>query len=372
MTRRRVVSTGPPPDALRSSETCAGGERRGPVSWLPSQSTISCSSRRTSEAPTQRASSGSMPLAASDGGHEAFGSPSRSATGSIICLWRALVASGVRRAGTSATRRLVDARSSGPSSRYRQPAAAGLSGDDRALTVPAAAKALTCARNRVNSNRSLPPPGPGSLARRKDVRHSSEGPPCPPTSATPVAPPVSCPSPWLSSVRNSIELVEPESPTFATGCYGTVLTNNGRCSPPQSGRTARSRRAMFPRAPSQKPADHVLEILAASNDLYRLGEVTRRGFQPHPGRLARHTPRLLHCTCTTSRLSLWKNRVRLDSLRERHADRAEPQGIRLQQWGRSESSLGGWHRRALADSRSPRSDAVSRRTMARRLGRYPR
>ena len=38
-----------------------------------------------------------------------------------------------------------------PSSRYRQPAAASLSGDDRALTAPAAAKALTCARNRVNS-----------------------------------------------------------------------------------------------------------------------------------------------------------------------------------------------------------------------------
>ena len=53
-----------------------------------------------------------MPLVASDGGDEAFGSPSRSATGSIICLWRPLVASGVRRAGTSATRRLVDARSS--------------------------------------------------------------------------------------------------------------------------------------------------------------------------------------------------------------------------------------------------------------------
>ena len=87
VTRRRVVSTGPPPDALRSSETCAGGERRGPVSWLPSQSTISCSSRRTSEqALTQRPSSGSMPLVASDGGHEAFGSPSRSAPGSItVC-----------------------------------------------------------------------------------------------------------------------------------------------------------------------------------------------------------------------------------------------------------------------------------------------
>ena len=68
---------------------------------------------------------------------------------------------------------------------------------------------------------SLPPPGPGSDARRKDARHSSEGPPCPPTSATPVAPPVFCPSPWLSSVRNSTDLVEPESPTFATGCYAS-------------------------------------------------------------------------------------------------------------------------------------------------------
>ena len=44
----------------------------------PSPSTISCSLPRTSEqAPTQRASSGSMPLVGSDGGDEAFGSPSR-------------------------------------------------------------------------------------------------------------------------------------------------------------------------------------------------------------------------------------------------------------------------------------------------------
>ena len=41
------------------------------------------------------------------------------------------------------------------SSRYRQPAAAGLSGDDRALTAPAAAKALTCVRNWANSSRPL-------------------------------------------------------------------------------------------------------------------------------------------------------------------------------------------------------------------------
>ena len=41
------------------------------------------------------------------------------------------------------------------SSRYRQPAAAGLSGDDRALTAPAAAKALTCVRNWANSSRNV-------------------------------------------------------------------------------------------------------------------------------------------------------------------------------------------------------------------------
>ena len=35
--------------------------------------------------------------------------------------------------------------------------------------------------------------------------------------APPVAPPVPCSSPWLSSVRNSINLVEPESPTLAAG-----------------------------------------------------------------------------------------------------------------------------------------------------------
>ena len=42
------------------------------------------------------------------------------------------------------------------------------------------------------------PPGPGSAARSKDAHRSSEGPPCPPTSATPGAPPVSCPSPCRS------------------------------------------------------------------------------------------------------------------------------------------------------------------------------
>ena len=40
------------------------------------------------------------------------------------------------------------------SSRYRQPAAASLSGDDRALTAPAAAKALACARNWANSKQT--------------------------------------------------------------------------------------------------------------------------------------------------------------------------------------------------------------------------
>ena len=57
--------------------------------------------------------------------------------------------------------------------------------------------------------RSLPPPGPGSDARRTDAPRSSEGLPSSPTSATAVEPPVSCPSPWLSSVRNSTDLVEP-------------------------------------------------------------------------------------------------------------------------------------------------------------------
>ena len=47
--------------------------------------------------------------------------------------------------------RVVTMRGPRSSSRYSQPSAAGLSGDDRALTAPAAAKALNCARNWVNS-----------------------------------------------------------------------------------------------------------------------------------------------------------------------------------------------------------------------------
>ena len=49
--------------------------------------------------------------------------------------------------------RVVTMRGPRSSSRYSQPSAAGLSGDDRALTAPAAAKALNCARNWVNSSR---------------------------------------------------------------------------------------------------------------------------------------------------------------------------------------------------------------------------
>ena len=104
------------------------------------------------QAPTQRASSGSMPLVASDGADEAFGSPSRFRDGVDHRFVAARVASGVRRAGINATRRLVDARSSAiealPTASRRRP---GLSGDARALPSPAAAKALACARNRVNS-----------------------------------------------------------------------------------------------------------------------------------------------------------------------------------------------------------------------------
>ena len=68
---------------------------------------------QTSEqAPTQGSLSGSMPLVASNGGDEAFGSPSRFGDGVDHLFVAALVASGVRRAGDNATRRLIDARSS--------------------------------------------------------------------------------------------------------------------------------------------------------------------------------------------------------------------------------------------------------------------
>ena len=53
-----------------------------------------------------------MPLVASNGGDEAFGSPSRFGDGVDHLFVAALVASGVRRAGDNATRRLIDARSS--------------------------------------------------------------------------------------------------------------------------------------------------------------------------------------------------------------------------------------------------------------------
>ena len=91
-----------------------------------------------------------MPLVASDRGDEAFDSPSRFRDGVDHRFVVALVASGVRRAGPT-PRADWSMRGPRPSSRHRQPAAAGLSGDDRALTAPAAAKASTCARNRVNS-----------------------------------------------------------------------------------------------------------------------------------------------------------------------------------------------------------------------------
>ena len=51
------------------------------------------------QAPRQRASSGSMPLVVSDGGDEAFGSPSRFRDGVDHLFVAALVVSGARRAG---------------------------------------------------------------------------------------------------------------------------------------------------------------------------------------------------------------------------------------------------------------------------------
>ena len=66
--------------------------------------------------------------------------------------------------------RLVPAASS---SRYRQPAAAGLSGDDRALTAPAAAKAVTCARNWANSKLPLSR-SPGQFRTSSTSRRSCQ------------------------------------------------------------------------------------------------------------------------------------------------------------------------------------------------------
>ena len=77
------------------------------------------------------------------------------------------------------------------SSGSSQPTAAGLPGDDRALTAPAPAKAITCARNRVNSRRGLfagrgerdesgradgrDRAGPLGANGAKRVRHRAEG-----------------------------------------------------------------------------------------------------------------------------------------------------------------------------------------------------
>ena len=70
------------------------------------------------------------------------------------------------------------------------------------------------------------PPGLGSAARRRDARRSSEGPPCPPTSATLGAPPVSCPSPWTFTVRGRSRRGQAGSATFATGSYAALATTS--------------------------------------------------------------------------------------------------------------------------------------------------
>ena len=52
-----------------------------------------------------------------------------------------------------------------------------------------------------------------SMNTGTDAPRSSADPPCSPTSATPVAPPASCPSPWRFSVRNSAAAVRRRSAT---------------------------------------------------------------------------------------------------------------------------------------------------------------
>ena len=76
------------------------------------------------------------------------------------------------------------------------------------------------------------PPGFRSAVRRKDGRCLSEGPPCSPTSATPVAPPGSCPSPCRSVYGTQLPASTPRlgrGPTLATACVRRNSRNRSRC-----------------------------------------------------------------------------------------------------------------------------------------------
>ena len=68
-------------------------------------------------------------------------------------------------------------------------------------------------------------PGPGSDARRKDAPRWSANPLSSPTAATLVAPPVSCPLPWDSSVRDSITPGPGRRRDF---CHGLLWYSIGR------------------------------------------------------------------------------------------------------------------------------------------------
>ena len=93
-----------------------------------------------------------------------------------------------------------------------------------AARVPEATPATVPRRTR----RTRPHPGPGSDARRRGAPRSSAHPPLSPTTATPAALPVSCPSSWSFSVRGSIPPRPGPFLDFTTGCYGSALTGRDR------------------------------------------------------------------------------------------------------------------------------------------------
>ena len=81
--------------------------------------------------------------------------------------------------------------------------ASGNTAQDAGLAAPSAPRRTprTALRRR---RRSRPRPGPDSDARRRDGPRSSADPPSSPRAAPPVVLSVSCPSPWVFSVRESI------------------------------------------------------------------------------------------------------------------------------------------------------------------------